>query len=83
MRDFKRIEHRKKCRCCTATAQINQDGRMYCPSCYHLVYQTPAPAQDDHTDLTTGDLMAALEHGAITGRSAAQILDRLLKERTV
>lgn len=84
MKDFKRIEHRKKCRCCTAPAQIRHtDGRLYCPSCYHIIHQTPAPAQDEHTDLTTSDLMAALEHNVICGRSAAEILDRILKERTV
>ena len=86
MKDFKHIEHRRKCCCCGAIAQLRRK-RMhtryyYCASCYHIVYQTPIAPQAK-TELTSEDLMHALAHNAITGRSAAEILDRILKERTV
>ena len=83
MKNFKHIEHRKKCCCCGEVAQLKRGRYFYCPTCYHIVHQTIAPVQNEPTESTTGDLMAALEHDVIRGRSAAEILDRILKERTV
>jgi hypothetical protein len=89
-RDLKRIEHRRRCRICFGVAQLKRvvtidaqpERRYYCPLCYRAIYQTPAPNQA-LGDLTPRDLVTALHHNVVTGRAAAELLDRILKERTV
>ena len=82
-RNLKKIEHKNRCRLCWAAAVLRRGRRYYCAKCYHAVFQTPTVDQslvvlDDATvirALVSGDL--------VTARAAADILDRILKERTV
>lgn len=79
-RNFKHIEHRKKCRVCNRAADIRHtDGRLYCAADYHMVYQIPKPAHPPVT-LTPEDVVFALTHGAIGGRVAAELLDKVIKQ---
>lgn len=81
-KDLKRVEHRKKCRLCRKTAQLKKGKRTYCALCFHIAFQMEKKDQSP-VELTSGDLVAALNKGLITGRAAAELLDRVLKERVV
>lgn len=82
MKDLKRIEHRHRCRWCQAVADIKRGGHYYCALCFHISFQVPGPRQDLGA-LEPVDIVGALQGGLVTGRTAAAILDRVLKERTV
>lgn len=81
-RNFKKVEHRKHCRMCWAVAQLKRGKRTYCARCYHMLFQMPL-AEQDLGEPTPADVMHTLAVNTFTGRTAAELLARLPKERTV